>query len=57
MTVLQEYVVYINGLRHTMMLDEADAQRLGAKAVKPANKAAAPRDKGGADASSTTRGK
>lgn len=57
MADLQEYAVDINGLRHTMMLDEADAQRWGAKAVKPANKAVTPRDKGGTDDSSATRSK
>lgn len=43
---MNEYTVLIGGIEHTMLLDEADAKRLDAKAVKPANKAAAPQNKG-----------
>ena len=41
---LQEYEVNINGIRHTLQLNEEDADRIGATLVKeskaPINKAA-----------------
>jgi hypothetical protein len=50
---MKDYTVLIGGLEHTLTLSEADAKRYGVwveaksehKAVKPANKAAAPRNK------------
>lgn len=40
---MQEYTVIIGGLEHTLLLDEADAKRLGGVVVKaapaPQNKA------------------
>lgn len=49
---MREYVVMINGLPHTMQLDEADAKRRDAQPVetkqapKPHNKARSAKSKG-----------
>lgn len=44
---MQEYIILIGGLEHTVLLSEEDAKRLGAvKAMKPANKARFPSNKG-----------
>lgn len=50
MAELKEYEVEINGIVHTMMLDEKSAERAKAKQArtkqaKPANKQAEPADK------------
>lgn len=50
-----EYTVEIGGLEHTVLLSEEDAKRypdakpVAAKSVKPANKAAAPANKGASE--------
>ena len=49
---MKEYEVTINGLPHTLMLDAEgakqypDAKPVESKQAKPANKAAAPKNKG-----------
>lgn len=53
MAETKEYTVTIGGLEHTMLLDDLDAERMGAKpveakaAVKPANKARTAQNKSG----------
>lgn len=42
---MREYTVTIGGIDHSVLLDEADAKRMAAKAVKPLNKAVDPEDK------------
>lgn len=52
---MREYTVMINGLPHTLKLDDADAERMGAVPVAPPatkmrapkNKARTPRNKSG----------
>lgn len=47
---MKEYTVIIDGIEYTMLLDGADAERLGGVAVKaapaPANKARGAKNKG-----------
>lgn len=43
---MDEYTVEIGGIAHTMLLTKEDAERLGAKVVKPKNKSRTPNNKG-----------